>query len=222
MKARLGQRATGLPRALASEGAFGPHPHTFLTAAGLELLAFVDAELGIEVVEHDLTVATTFAHIAAPDRGAVSAEFLSRAGFPSHALVIRPNALGAEGPIFKGVADDATLADAIARWRPGLRRRPGGDRDRHAGRSQPHAHASHRPARQAARRAPHPALPGLWDARLSAVAAERGLPCAARAAPTDWVAVLVDGCARCARRRPRPRDDGLRATDPAHCARCNP
>jgi hypothetical protein len=40
MKARLGQRATGLPRALASEGAFGAHPHTFPTAAGLELLAF--------------------------------------------------------------------------------------------------------------------------------------------------------------------------------------
>jgi hypothetical protein len=50
-------------------------------------------------------------------------------------------------------------------------------------------------------------------------AAERGLPCAACAAPTDWVAALVDGCARCARRRPRPRDDGLRATDPAQCAR---
>ena len=67
------------------------------------------------------------------------------------------------------------------------------------------------------RRCPDRGTPGY-----GAVAAERGLPCAACAAPTDWVAVLVDGCARCARRRPRPRDDGRRATDPAHCARCNP
>ena len=70
------------------------------------------------------------------------------------------------------------------------------------------------------RRCPDCGTPGH-----GAVAAERGLPCAACAAPTAWVAALVDGCARCApcaRRRPRPRDDGLRATDPAHCARCNP
>jgi uncharacterized protein DUF6671 len=73
----------------------------------------------IVVVEHDLTVEITFAHIAAPDRGAVSAELLSRAGFPSHALVIRPNAPGADGPIIEGVADDATLADVIARCAQG-------------------------------------------------------------------------------------------------------
>ena len=45
------------------------------------------------------------------------------------------------------------------------------------------------------RRCPDCGTPGY-----GAVAAERGLPCAA------W----------------RPRYDGLRATDPAHCARCNP
>jgi hypothetical protein len=79
------------------------------------------------------------------------------------------------------------------------------------------ARLAKRLAARLTRRCPDCGTPGY-----GAVAAERGLPCAACAAPTDWVAALVDGCARCARRRPRPRDDGLRATGPAHCARCNP
>jgi hypothetical protein len=68
-----------------------------------------------------------------------------------------PQRAGSRRPTFKGVVDDATRAPPTA-WR---RSRPG-MRDR----SQPLAHVLHRPARQAARRAPHPALPGLWDARL--------------------------------------------------------
>ena len=152
----------------------------------------------------------------------MSAEFLSRAGFPSHALVIRPNAPGADGSIFKGVADDATLADAIARCAQGSadgRAAIETDMrtDRNPTRMRHIARLAKRLAARLTRRCPDCGTPGY-----GAVAAERGLPCAACAAPTDWVAVLVDGCARCARRRPRPRDDGLRATDPAHCARCNP
>jgi hypothetical protein len=184
--------------------------------------AVVDAELGIEVAEHDLTLDTTFAHIAAPDRGAVSAEFLSRAGLPSHALVIRPNAPGADGPIFKGVADDATLANAIARCAQGsadglaaietdMRADRNPTRMRHI------ARLAKRLAARPTRRCPDCGTPATEPSPPSVACRARraqrrptGSPCsstAARAAP---------------RRRPRPRDDGLRATDPAHCARCNP
>ena len=84
----------------------------------------------------------------------MSAEFLSRAGFPSHALVIRPNAPGADGSIFKGVADDATLADAIARCAQGSADGLTAiETDMRADRNP--TRVSHRPA-----------LPGLWDARL--------------------------------------------------------
>jgi len=73
--------------------------------------------------------------------------------------------------------------------------------------------ASKRLAARLTRCCPDYGTPGY-----GAVAAEHGLPCAACAAPTDWVAVLVDGCARCAtpataparRRAARHRSRALR------------
>jgi predicted Zn-ribbon and HTH transcriptional regulator len=109
----------------------------------------------------------------------VSAEFLSRAGFPSHALVIRPNAPGADGPIFKGVADDATLADAIARCAQG-------------------------------------SADGL-------AAIETDMRADRNPTRMRHIARLAKRlAARLTRRCPDCGTPGYGATDPAHCARCNP
>src|SRR5574343_996122 len=49
-KARMGMQLSGLTIGLASEGAVGPNPVSFLLPHNLELLLWIDDGLGIEVV----------------------------------------------------------------------------------------------------------------------------------------------------------------------------
>ena len=89
-KARLGMNAAGLTLGLASEGSFGPDPQLLFVSADHELLGFVDDGLGIEVVEQILSPKTNFAHDAARTFEDLK-DFLARARFPSHGLIVRPN-----------------------------------------------------------------------------------------------------------------------------------
>ena len=50
-KAQAAIAATGLPVGLASEGAYGPHPHFSFLPFGRELLVWLDIRTGQEVVE---------------------------------------------------------------------------------------------------------------------------------------------------------------------------
>jgi hypothetical protein len=96
LKAELGLAATGLPRGLASEGSFGPHPAIPFLAAAHELMIFIDREEGIEAVEEQVSEATNFAAIdLAP--GADLEGFLARAGFPGHALILRSGGRSVKG-----------------------------------------------------------------------------------------------------------------------------
>lgn len=114
-KARLGMRATGIPLGLASEGSFGPHPLLpFPLASDHEMLAFVDDELDITVVESLLTEDTNFGHCAARTLNDL-AVFVKQAQFPSHSLIVRPNDGLKASFLFKGIHDLATLKDAVIR-----------------------------------------------------------------------------------------------------------
>lgn len=114
-KERLGMRASGLPLGLASEGSFGPHPlMPFLFASDHEVLAFVDDDLGITVVESLLTEETNFGHCPARTLSDLTA-FIKQVRFPLHALIVRPNDGLKAGFMFKGIADVETLEDAVNR-----------------------------------------------------------------------------------------------------------
>ncbi len=222
LKARLGLRATGLSRALSSEGAFGPHPQSFLLAGALEILAFVDDELGIEITEQRLTHHTNFGHTTTAALDAPTQHFLTRVGFPSHALIVRPNIGTPDETLVKGIVGGDALADAITRC---ARASPDGlaqvQTDMRAHRNPTRMHQIALLADQLAERlatlCPHCAAPGYGT-----IDAHRGLRCALCAAPTDWIATEIDGCARCPLRAQRPRRDGLTAADPAECPACNP
>lgn len=219
-KARLGMRAAGLPRAVASEGSFGPHPHAPLVAGGMELVVYVDDELGIEVAEAALSRRTTLGHTATARLDGAAGSFLERVRFPSHAVIVRPNA--GEGAIVKGLRDAGALAAAITRAaresEDGLARIESDLRaDRNPTRMAEIALVARRLADRLATPCPACGTPGYGVAATSP-----GLPCRDCGAPTPWIAYEVDGCARCGHTCERPRRDGLRAVEPAHCPACNP
>ncbi len=106
-KARLGMQATGLPYGLASEGSIGPDPIVPFLSSDIECLVWVDDQLGIEIVEFHRSmeikaVSTTKVQIADLD------EFLNKAGFPNHGLIVK----GSE-QIFKGVSDRKELEEIL-------------------------------------------------------------------------------------------------------------
>lgn len=219
-KARLGMEASGLPRAVATEGSFGPHPHAPFVPGGVELVVYVDDELGIEVGEAAMSRQTTMGHATAVRLDDDLLAFLERVRFPSHAVIVRQN-IG-DGAIAKGLRDRDAVAAAIARATrgsaDGLARVESDLRaDRNPTRMREIAAVARRLAGRLAMLCPSCRAPGY-----GVVATEPGLPCRVCCTPTAWVAREIEGCARCDRTRARPRSDGLGAADPAHCPSCNP
>lgn len=109
-KARMGMRLSGLPIGLASEGAFGPDPVSFLLPQNLELLLWMDERLGIEVVA-TASGNTNFSHKTVCD-WAEAKRFAELAGFPEHYLIVRPD--DEHHPQFrKGLSNWDAFQDAI-------------------------------------------------------------------------------------------------------------
>lgn len=220
-KARLGMAATGLALGLASEGSFGPHPQIPFVAVDHELLAFVDDEIGIEVVEQILSPQTNFAHQAAKTVEDLT-EFLTRVDFPSHALIVRPHSGWQPGLLFKGITTVDELRVAVQRCADAS-----GDRLAHVEtdmrahcnptRQQVLRELALRLGRRLAARCPQCGAPG-WGM----VDVVRGLPCEWCGGETDLVLREIQGCARCHHRESAPRSDGRHVAAPDYCTWCNP
>jgi len=211
MKARMGMAATGLPLGIASEGSFGPHPAIPFIAAAREMLVFVDAEQGIEIVETEISEDTNFAALdLAP--GADLDGFLARVGFPDHAVVLR-----AESGITKAIASRQSLERAIARAAAPLRIETDMRAHLNPTRMAMIARLAERLARRIATPCPACAAPGFGVVR-----AEAGLPCEDCGAETSLIRARISACARCAHGERGPRGDGRRTASPAECPYCNP
>ena len=224
-KARLGMRALGVARGVASEGSFGPHPELGFVAVGVELLAFIDDELGIELVERRICEQTNFAHLETGALDVRTDSFLERVGFPAHALIVRanrPQGDDAPGPLYKGVSDLAVLRRAIAQCAAA------------SSDGQARLETDMRAHKNPTRMGEIALLAAALGRRLAQtcvacgapgfglVGVERGLRCCLCARPTELVACELDGCARCGHSERRPQSDGLGCADPACCEHCNP
>ncbi|MCA3561920.1 MAG: hypothetical protein IOC82_12925 [Aestuariivirga sp.] len=210
-KARLGMQATGLPMGIASEGSFGPHPFMPFIAAGREMMIFIDVTRGLEVVEECVSETTNFAALELTE-GADIEGFLDRAGFPSHALVLRRC-----GHITKGINDRAALESLLSAGRgegwleTDMRAHVNPTRMAEIGK------LAAKLAARIATPCPACAAPGFGTVR-----SEAGLPCAACETPTAQVRSLISGCALCGYEQSSARPDGRTAATPAECPECNP
>jgi len=223
-KARWGMKVTGLSLGIASEGSFGPAPDLPFMSVDHEMLAFIDDELGIQIVEQIVSPDTNFGSIAVRSVDDLT-EFLSRCGFPEHGLIVRPNVRQEPDmlfKVFKGITTLAALQEAIA-FSAGVsadgRARVETDMRAHMNptRQRVLQQLGTQLVRRLASRCPACGIPG-WGL----VDVLRGLPCQVCGEDTDWVKQEIWGCARCEHQEARDRSDGLTAVGPEHCRWCNP
>lgn len=217
-KAGAALGATGLPLAVASEGAFGADPVGGLIGWGREIVLWVDATLGIEV-SGSAQGPSNFASATVTTVEKALA-FAVQAGFPDHALVVRP--AHAEHPeIEKGLADRPSLIAAVERvLRSSTSRTAFVETDLRAHLNPTRMAMIGRAADDLARRLAS-LCPGCGAPGYAALERVPGLPCADCGLPTrQWRAEKL-GCVRCGHRQEIVRGD-RREADPAHCDHCNP
>lgn len=220
-KARLGMAATGLKFGLASEGTYGPHPQIPFIATGIELLVLVDDERGLIVSESLIDEAPSFDHTNAKPGDDIS-RFLSRIGFPEHAVIVGPNEPATKGPVVKGIRGASDLSRAIVTAaetsRDGLALV---QTDMRAHMNPTRMATLGRLAAKLADRLNH-TCPTCAAPGFGLVEVEKGLPCEWCGGPSVMLRHQVFGCVVCDHREKRPRPDGLTQADPGHCPACNP
>ena len=221
-KAQLAMDAAGVELGLGSEGSFGPHPAVPFVAADHEILLLVDRQTGLEVVGQALTTATNHGFAVVGSVGEALA-FAARAGFPSHALIVRdgPDPVGSR-VVEKGIVAEAALVaivEAALARSPGRRVTLETDMRAHLNprRRLAIADAARDLIRLLASRCPACAWPGF-----DVVKVEAGLPCGWCGRPTREALARVWGCLRCDVRERRHLPDGALLADPGRCDACNP
>ena len=111
IKARLGIEKSGVSIGIASEGSIGADPLIPFINSDLEMMAFVDAENDIEIVETlrstEIVTATRIIH-----GNEDLTEFLLRADFPNHKIIVRTRKKPTTFCI-KGLDDEYSLRKAI-------------------------------------------------------------------------------------------------------------
>lgn len=110
-KCQLAIDHTGADLVLASEGSFGPHPQMVFAHADDELLFFRDARNNIEVFTRCLSTETNFNARDIFTRSELM-EFATTAGFPEHALILKPAKNQFEGMV-KGIQSWASLLETF-------------------------------------------------------------------------------------------------------------
>jgi hypothetical protein len=220
-KVRMGMEELELPLGLASEGSFGPHRYFPMVTEDHEILLWIDDERGIEVTEQKISLDTNFNAKTVSSWNDLK-DFLKKARFPSHALVVRPHSGFVPGFTFKGLKKPAEVKAAIKRCAfvsdDGLAHVET-DMRAHMNptRMKVISELAQRMVTRLTNLCPNCSCPG-WGV----VDVVRGLPCEECGMETKQIAQEVYGCPSCDSRKPVPRRDGVTKSSPTYCDWCNP
>lgn len=220
-KAKMGLKQTKLFLAVASEGSFGPHPSIPFIGSDYEMLAFVDENLQIAVIEKTLSAKTNFSHrVVTPDDDID--EYLSKVGFPTHGMICKPNTYDKKDCIYKGIQDAEKLRQYIK-----ICADISQDKKAHI-ETDMRAHMNptrclvieeltHRLVKRINALCPACQTPGF-----GMVATERGLSCESCGGETQMVKHEIWGCVKCEFKNKQPRADGRIYAQTQYCGYCNP
>jgi hypothetical protein len=220
-KCLWGIEESGAEFCLASEGSFGPHPYMPFLPCEREILYCVDHRHDFELHESRMTHATNY-RMKSVSSLAELREFAGQAGFPTHALIVRPNEWRDKSILFKGITSLDRLqfafsessrasADGLAWIETDMRAHL------NPGRMAVIAELAAQMAQRLATVCPACSTPGFGGLRV-----EKGLRCEACGTATELVQFEIFGCAKCAHEETRSRSDGLTAAEPVNCPYCNP
>lgn len=221
-KAKTALEITGESLAIASEGAFFPHPAFPYICCDREIVLLLDAINDLEIIAQEIATETNFAHqtIDSIDR---ALEFAQKIGFPEHALVVmfEENAQD-KAEIFKGIASERRLSEVLeyvlhhsptktAHLETDMRAM------HNPTRLQVIARATENLIQKIKQRCPQCSMPGF-----DIVERETGLPCSLCLAPTSLIKTEISICQKCQFKQTNDFPNNLRFADPTYCEYCNP
>lgn len=232
LKALAALEITGADLAIASEGAFSPHPDLPMLPCDRELVVLIDRSHDLEIVGSALSTQTNF-QSRAIHSVAEALEFAEKVGFPDHGLVVMatPDTQEPE-EIIKGITDAQVLTTAVTQM---LERRLRHSKLRslqpspsihletdmralyNPTRMQVIAQATQDLANQAKSLCPACSTPGF-----SITSRQPGLPCEWCHALTNLTLSFTYSCHKCGFTKSQMYPEGKKVADPGYCQWCNP
>jgi hypothetical protein len=221
-KAQAAIDQTGETMAIASEGAFFPHPAMPLIPCNREIVMLIDVAAELELVGEVVSTATNYRHatIRSVDE---ALGFAQEVEFPSHRLVVMPNAdAGGSALTVKGIGSQTDLIHAVeSALRASLT---------HTAHVETDMRAMHNPTRMAVIAEAAQALvnkiqhrcPACQCPGFSVVDRRPGLPCGLCRLPTELIKLNIQQCQRCGHVEEQWFPNGETEADPARCWNCNP
>jgi len=210
----------GVEYGLASEGSFGPHPLTPFLPCDQEILYFIDKKREFHLHMVHIGENTNYMMQAVSSMEELQM-FAAAAGFPSHALILRPNNRENRGVSFKGIYTPHGLKEA---FKQSLHQSSDGkvwvETDMRAqmnpSRMTVIGELAEKMAARLATFCPACNTPG-WGC----IRAEKGLHCEYCNQETEMIAREIYGCVLCNHTDQLPRSDGLEMAPQMYCGWCN-
>ncbi len=206
---------------LASEGSFGPHPVVSFTPANQETLFFIDKDRGFSLHLTQLFTETNYRMQVVTSIESLK-NFAKEALFPSHALIVRPDPIQSDLPIFKGIVNAIELEDAFLEAKYiSSKQKVWVETDMRA-----HQNPTRMKnigilgeifAQRLCQLCPSCQTPGWGE-----IDVERGLPCGDCHAPTHMIKKVFLGCTLCDYREASKPKHTHKYAQPQYCEYCNP
>ena len=221
-KAEEALAATGKTLAVASEGAFGPHPFIPGVPYNREIILLLDQENDLEIIGEAITTETNYNHKKIKSYQEAY-EFSVIAGFPTHGVVVQlDNSAENQNKIIKGFTTEEALKQAVTF---ALENSHDGSIS-----IETDMRAFYNPTRmkniEAATRnlvekiynlCPNCSWPGFMLA-----ASKKGLPCSWCGLPTELLLSVTYHCKKCGYSEEKYYPHNREKADPGQCLYCNP
>ncbi len=216
-KAKAALEAMGGTLAIASEGAFYPHPSMPMLPCNRELVLLLDTRHELEIIGESFSTTTNYAHRTVSSAKEAIA-FSETVGFPDHGLVVM---LNETTNIEKGITNSDRLVRCVEQM---LAQSSTGTVH-----LETDMRAMHNPTRMKAIAAATQDLiqklqthcPACGAPGFSVVQRLPGLPCAVCQLPTSLIRSEVYQCQKCQYRHEQIIQQESTA-DPMYCSFCNP